>query len=131
MLSVTMLYVVMLCIVMVSVVMLNVTLKQIVSNVVILSALAPRNCMFKNRFVKPRNSYWRGRLSTVDLLINVGYSVIKRKYFQCEKQPIWTIQYKEVNRTDLVPSVRIPWLKQNIFFASETFLEAQSHENLS
>ncbi len=55
---------------------------------------------------KPGKSYWRGRLSTVDLLIKVGCFVMKEnKVSEWKGADI----NKEVNRTKLSPSVRLPW----------------------
>jgi hypothetical protein len=58
---------------------------------------------------KPRNTNRSGRLSTADLLVKIAL-VVKKKaiHFQYEKQLIWTSSYKEINRTDPSPSVRIP-----------------------
>ncbi len=65
----------------------------------------------KHLHVQPRNPYWRGRSSTVDLLIKIGCLVKKRKtLFLDEKQLIWTSYFKEFNRTYSSPFVRIPWL---------------------
>ncbi len=51
------------------------------------------------------NSNYRGRLSAVDLLIKIT----KVTNFFYKKQLIKTSEYKEVNRTDPSPSVRLPW----------------------
>ncbi len=56
------------------------------------------------------NPHWGGRLSKVDLLVQIACFVMKKKkyiHFQYEKLLIWTGQYI-VNRTDPSPSVGIP-----------------------
>ncbi len=55
-----------------------------------------------------RNTNCRGRVNTVDYLIKVACFVKKGKwYFQYKKQLTSTCQYKEINRAEPSPSVRL------------------------
>ena len=59
--------------------------------------------------VNPRNPYWKGSNSTVDLLAKIAYFVKnEKKYAQYQKQVVYSSQYKELNRTEPSPSERIP-----------------------
>ncbi len=59
--------------------------------------------------VKARKSYWRGRLSTVDLLVLTSLDQI---YWKCYLPFYKTIYLNEVvNCTEPSPSVILPWLK--------------------
>ena len=61
--------------------------------------------------VETGNSYWKGRRSTVVLLLKIIclYKNIKKIYIKYKNQLILNRIYKEVNCTLSFPSARIPW----------------------
>ncbi len=67
-----------------------------------------------NGLLFPGNPYWRGRLSTFDPLVKIACLVKRKKnIFQYSKLLVWTSLYKEGNRIESSPLVRISWLLLN------------------
>jgi len=65
--------------------------------------------ILKYRYI-PRNTYWRGMLSTIDLLIKVGYFVNKEKY-SFSVTGIWSELVCTRRSTVLILSLQIGFLK--------------------
>ncbi len=58
---------------------------------------------------KPRNTYWRGRTSTIDLQV---LSFSDQLLLVQETYIFRILQNKESKRTEPSPSVRVPWIDQ-------------------
>jgi hypothetical protein len=64
-----------------------------------------------------RNSFRRGRLSMVDLLVKIACLVKGKKIFLHKRHLIGTNKYKEAHHTVPSPSVWLPWMTCQCVFA--------------
>ncbi len=78
--------------------------------------------------VKPGNTNWRGRLSTNDLLIKVTCFKKSKSCLNYRKQLILTSWYKEVNCTELYPSVKVSWLSNSLNHHQNSVVNTVSKE---